>query len=54
MGGKVRIFSLALENNILIKKKECNERHYFPFVRLEKVFFPEEGSLEDRREVFGC
>ena len=31
-----------------------NERHYFPFVRLEKVFFPEEGSLEDRREVFGC
>ena len=31
-----------------------NGRNYFPFVRLEKMFFPEEGSLEDRREVFGC
>ena len=23
IGGKIRIFSLARENNILIKKKEC-------------------------------
>ena len=26
IGGKIRIFSLALENNIL-KKKECNKRN---------------------------
>ena len=24
-----------------------NKRNYFPFVRLEKMFFPAEGSLED-------
>ena len=29
-----------------------NERNYFPFVRLEKMFFPEEGSLEDRGNIF--
>ena len=26
--------------------------HYFPFVRLEKMFFPMEGSLEDRGNIF--
>ena len=30
-----------------------NESNYFPFVRLEKMFFPEEGLLEDRREGDG-
>ena len=29
-----------------------NKRNYFPFVRLEKMFFPEEGSLEDRGNIF--
>ena len=28
-----------------------NERNYFPFVHLEKIFFPEEGSLEDRGNI---
>ena len=33
--------------------RDCdNERNYFPFVRLEKMFFPEEGSLEDRGNIF--
>ena len=30
-----------------------NKRNYFPFVRLEKMFFPEEGSLEDRSNING-
>ena len=30
-----------------------NKRNYFPFVRLEKMFFPEEGSLEDRGNIYG-
>ena len=30
-----------------------NKRNYFPFVRLEKMFFPEEGSLEDRGNIHG-
>ena len=30
-----------------------NKRNYFPFVRLEKLFFPEEGSLEDRGNIHG-
>ena len=30
-----------------------NKRNYFPFVRLEKMFFPEEGSLEDRSNIHG-
>ena len=29
-----------------------NESNYFPFVRLEKMFFPREGSLEDRGNIF--
>ena len=29
-----------------------NERNYFPFVRLEKMFFPAEGPLEDRGYIF--
>ena len=29
-----------------------NERNYFPFVRLEKMFFPEQGSPEDRGNIF--
>ena len=29
-----------------------NKRNYFPFVRLEKMFFPEEGSLEDKGNIF--
>ena len=29
-----------------------NKRNYFPFVLLEKMFFPEEGSLEDRGNIF--
>ena len=29
-----------------------NERDYFPFVRLEKIFFPEEGLLVDRGNIF--
>ena len=29
-----------------------NKRNYFPFVRLEKMFFHEEGSLEDRGNIF--
>ena len=29
-----------------------NERNYFPFVRLEKLLFSEEGSLEDRGNIF--
>ena len=29
-----------------------NKRNYFPFVRLEKMFFPEEGWLEDRGNIF--
>ena len=29
-----------------------NERNYFPFVRLEKMFFPAEGPLEDRGNIF--
>ena len=29
-----------------------NKRNYFPFARLEKMFFPEEGSLEDRGNIF--
>ena len=28
------------------------KRNYFPFVFLEKMFFPEEGSLEDRGNIF--
>ena len=28
-----------------------NERNYFPFVHLEKIFFLEEGSLEDRGNI---
>ena len=30
-----------------------NKRNYSPFVRLEKMFFPEEGSLEDRGNIHG-
>ena len=30
-----------------------NKRNYFPFVRLEKMFFPEEGWLEDRGNIYG-
>ena len=30
-----------------------NKRNYFPFVRLEKMFFPKEGSLEDRGNIHG-
>ena len=30
-----------------------NKRNYFPFGRLEKMFFPEEGSLEDRGNIHG-
>ena len=29
-----------------------SERNYFPFVRLEKMFFPAEGPLEDRGNIF--
>ena len=29
-----------------------NERNYFPFVRFEKIFFPAEGPLEDRDNIF--
>ena len=29
-----------------------NERNYFPFVRLEKMFFSAEGPLEDRENIF--
>ena len=29
-----------------------NKRNYFLFVRLEKMFFPEEGSLEDKGNIF--
>ena len=29
-----------------------NERNYFPFVRLEKMFFSPEGPLEDRGNIF--
>ena len=29
-----------------------NKRNYFPFVRLEKMFFPKEGSLVDRDNNF--
>ena len=29
-----------------------NERNYFPFVRLEKMFFPAEGPLENRGSIF--
>ena len=29
-----------------------NVRNYFPFVRLEKMFFPAEGPLEDRGYIF--
>ena len=29
-----------------------NKRNYFSFVRLEKMFFPKEGSLEDRGNIF--
>ena len=28
------------------------ERNYFPFVRLEKMFFPAEGPLENRGSIF--
>ena len=30
-----------------------NKRNYFPFVRLGKMFFSEEGSLEDRGKLYG-
>ena len=33
----------------------CNydcERDYFPFVRLEKMFLPNGGSIEDRKNIF--
>ena len=29
-----------------------NKGNYFPFVRMEKMFFPEEGSLEDWGNIF--
>ena len=29
-----------------------NESNFFPFVCLEKMFFPKEGSLEDRGNIF--
>ena len=29
-----------------------NESKFFPFVCLEKMFFPEEGSLEERGNIF--
>ena len=29
-----------------------SESNYFPFVRLEKMFFPKESSLEDRSNIF--
>ena len=29
-----------------------NERNYFPFAHLEKMFFPAEGPLEDRGNIF--
>ena len=29
-----------------------NERNYFPFVRFERIFFPAEGPLEDRDNIF--
>ena len=29
-----------------------NERNYFPFVRLQKMFFPAEGPLEERGYIF--
>ena len=29
-----------------------HERNYFPFVCLEKMFFPAEGPLEDRGNIF--
>ena len=28
------------------------ERDYFPFVRLEKMFLPDGGSMEDRKNIF--
>ena len=28
-----------------------NKRNYFPFVRLEKMFLPKEGSLDDRGNI---
>ena len=33
-------------------ERRDNERNYFPFVRLEKMFFPAEGPLEDRGNIF--
>ena len=30
----------------------CSERNYFPFVRLEQMFYADEGSLEDRNKIF--
>ena len=30
-----------------------NKKNYFPFLRLEKIFFLEEGSLEDRGNIHG-
>ena len=29
-----------------------NENNYFPFVRLEKMFFPAKGPLKDRGNIF--
>ena len=29
-----------------------NESNYFPFVCLEKMFFPKEGSVENRGKIF--
>ena len=29
-----------------------NKTNYFPFIRLVKMFFPEEGSLEGRGNIF--
>ena len=28
------------------------ERDYFPFVRLEKIFLPNGGSIEERKNIF--
>ena len=43
------VTSIRTHNSQRIEHKNI----YFPFVRLEKMFFPEEGSLEDRGNIYG-
>ena len=49
---QLKIHFVAFSHKYDEQRDYDNERNYFPFVRLEKMFFPAEGPLEDRGNIF--